>query len=89
MSKPTIIILRETVVGSWLRDAGSFAVAAGLIGVGVWVGSGAMQWSGFLLSAIYILARTSKAAKHLTIPQARALLDTLEANPGMETKGQP
>jgi hypothetical protein len=34
-TKPTIIILRESVVGSWLRDLGTFAVMGSLIGIGV------------------------------------------------------
>lgn len=84
--KRTVIILRESVVGSWLRDAGSVGMAAGLIGVGVWVGSGAMQWFGFLLAGLYIFARGSKAVNHLTIPEARKLLDKLEANPDLESR---
>lgn len=84
--KRTIIILRESVVGSLFRDAGSFCVVAGLIGVGVWVGSTAMQWAGFVMGAFYIMARGSKVANHLTIPEARKLLDKLEANPDLESR---
>lgn len=58
-----IIIIRETVLQSWLRDLGTFAMAAGLIGVGWALGSTAMQWFGFIATVIFLTARCSSRSR--------------------------
>lgn len=81
--RPQIIIIRETVWGSLIRDAGSFAVLVALTGIGVVLSSAAMQWLGAILGFCCLLARTSHAANsnRMTIPEARRRLDELEARP--------
>lgn len=54
----TIIILHETVMQSWLRDIGTFAMTVGVISVGVILNSDAMQWVG---AAMLILTAISRA----------------------------
>jgi flagellar biogenesis protein FliO len=52
------------------------------IGIGVLVGSAAMQWAGFLLLALLmiVVATTQQKVTDLTIAEARAKLDEIEAN---------
>lgn len=41
-----VILITETTLQSWARDAGTLAMFIALIGIGVWLGSAAMQWVG-------------------------------------------
>lgn len=82
MSKPQeVVIIHETVAKSWLRDLSTFALFTALIGLGVLLDSGAMQWMGAIIAFITIVARavgTHKRSRK-TISQARQFLDELEA----------
>lgn len=80
-TKPTIILLRETWWQSLVKDAGSFAMVAGLAVVGVLLDSTALQWIGAIMGFIWVMARGSEAVRKAkcTIPEARAKLDELEA----------
>ena len=78
MSKATdVIILRETIFQSVASDAATFATFAAMIGLGVYLESTAMQWTGAVVFFVSALSRTK--AKRLTIAEARAHLDDLEA----------
>lgn len=59
------VVVRETVTQSWLRDAGTFATFAALIGLGVFLDSTAMQWAGFLIAVVTVVARTGTAHRNL------------------------
>lgn len=77
---PTVILIRETWLSSLISDAGTFALFAGLIGLGWLLGSSAMQWSGFVVAAFMTFARAGSRADEYryTIAQARDKLDQLE-----------
>lgn len=76
-TKPKIIILHETVWQSWLRDASTFALFLGLIGIGVLLQSVALQWVGAIIAFISIGARP--LSKRLSFDAARKYIDELEA----------
>ena len=76
--KLEFIIIHETVFQSWCRDASTFALFVGLIGIGYMLDSSAMQWAGFFVAIIATFVRAGVKAKKLTIEQARARLDELE-----------
>lgn len=75
----TFIVVHETVLQSWLRDASSFAVFAGLVGLGVAVGSSAMQWAGFFVAVLILFARATGKTKRLTREEAIEFLSSSKA----------
>lgn len=78
---PTVLIIKEGWVQSWLRDASTFALFLALIGIGVFLESPALQWVGALIGFFHIAGNARRMLKResLTIPEARAKLDALEA----------
>ena len=52
-----IVCKKESVAQSWLRDASTAALCIALIGIGVLVGSGAMQWLGAIFAFLTVLAQ--------------------------------
>ena len=63
----------------WARRLGAFIVPVALIGVGVAVGSPAMEWAGLALTFLLLLATTIHNAKaEFTIDEARDKLNELE-----------
>jgi len=78
MTQPTetqFIILHEKPLQSWMRDASSFALFAGLIGLGVVVDSTAMEWAGFFVAVIITLGRAgTMKAKRMSRAEAIAYL---------------
>lgn len=81
MSKVERIIISEgeTVAKSWARDASALALFCGLIGIGVYVGSTAMQWVGALVGFIVIMAKSGTVTHKLTIPEAQDYINDLAA----------
>lgn len=79
--KQTVIVLSETVLESWARDAGTFAMLAGVCAVGWLLDSQALQWIGGIMAIISMISRAMGTHKRsrMTIAQARAKLDELEA----------
>lgn len=77
-AKPQVIILHETVLQSWLRDASTFALFVGLIGIGILLQSVAMQWIGAIIG-MFCLA-TIKISKRLSFDGARKYIDEVEAS---------
>ncbi|GMB80512.1 hypothetical protein NN6n1_12940 [Shinella zoogloeoides] len=73
--KTQFIIIHETPLQSWLRDASSFMLFACLIGLGVVVGSTAMQWAGFFVAVIILLGRAgSMKARRMSRAEAISYL---------------
>lgn len=69
----------ETVLKSVARDAATFALFFALIGAGVVLDSTAMQWAGFVIAWLTVLAMAARATKfNLTIEQAQDFLRDLE-----------
>jgi amino acid permease len=81
MAEKQLILIREKVLESWLRDAGTFALFGSLIGIGVLLESVALQWVGAIIGflTIFVKAATARKSHTMTIAQARKRLDELEA----------
>lgn len=73
-AESTFIVIHETVLQSWMRDASTFALFAGLIGVGILAGSTAMQWAGFFVAIVVCIARASGKTKRMTRDEAIVFL---------------
>lgn len=56
-TKDTIIYVRQGFLTSLASDAVTFATVAGIIGIGAWLDSSAMQWAGFIMAALIIASR--------------------------------
>lgn len=80
-NSPTLILIRESAKESWLRDMSTLATFLSLIGIGVFLDSGAMQWIGAVIGFLSIGGRASGVRKQatMTIEQARAKLDEMES----------
>jgi hypothetical protein len=78
--KPTeaVIMVHETTLQGWARDAGTLALFASLIGIGILADSSAMQWAGAIMAFITTCVRESGKVERLSIAEARAKLDALE-----------
>lgn len=74
-----VIVIRETLAKSLVRDAGTLGLFVSLIGIGIALDSSAMQWTGATVGFLTIIGRASGIRKELTIQQAREYLDNLEA----------
>lgn len=81
MSKVERIIIAEgeTVAKSWARDASTLALFCGLIGIGVYVDSLAMQWSGALVAFVVILAKAGVVTHKFTVSEAQDYINDLAA----------
>lgn len=79
--KPIIMIVHESITQSWLKDLGTYATVAGLIGTGAMLGSVTLQITGAIMAAIVMIAQAGR--KHnvqecFTVEEARAVLDQIE-----------
>jgi hypothetical protein len=76
-----VLVRKESVLLSWLRDASSFALFLALIGIGVYLESSAMQWAGAIIGFFTVVSQAAGKAKSSTydLKGARAELDRLEA----------
>jgi hypothetical protein len=77
--KTEIMLISESVLESWMHDASTFALFIAMIGMGVYLDSSAMQWVGALMGFVTIISHAAKNKSRMTIAQARARLDELEA----------
>ena len=79
MSKQDIIVVRESPMESLVSDAGTLVMFFAMIGLGVWLESAAMQWTGAVVFFIGIIGMAEVRLTSMTIDQARAKLDEIEA----------
>ena len=71
------IVLHETILRAWARDASTFALFAGLISIGILLDSPAMQWAGFFVAIITIMGRAgAMKIKRMTREEAIAYLQS-------------
>lgn len=77
-AKPQVIILHETVLQSWLRDASTFALFLALIGIGILLQSVALQWVGAIIGMLCLA--TVKISKRLSFDGARKYIDEMESS---------
>jgi len=77
----TVILVHETILQSWAHDAGTFATIAGLVAIGVFLDSTALQWIGAIMGFCAVIARSSGTVQRsrMTVAQARIKLDEIEA----------
>ena len=73
MAEQTIIVIEEKPVESIIRDTYSIVSAFVLIGIGVYLGSWAMEWFGFLMAIVVIFARASGARKKMSMTPDEAI----------------
>ena len=73
-----VIIIRESLATSIASDCFTFAMLASLIGIGIALDSGAMQWTGALMAMIGLAVKAAGKTDRVTIDEARAKLDQLE-----------
>lgn len=79
MSRPKLIIIKEGIVGSIVTDLVSAGTLLGLIGIGMWLDSAALQWFGGALAMLHILGRASHIGTRFnSVTAAREYLATLE-----------
>lgn len=82
MKDPIKIVVSTVSPFRPLRVLYGAATYSALIGIGILVGSPAMQWAGFsVVAIIFVLAMIGAAKQHIvgmTIPEAREKLDRLE-----------
>jgi D-arabinose 1-dehydrogenase-like Zn-dependent alcohol dehydrogenase len=64
-----LTFIHTTVYDGLVSNASSFAMIVGIIGLGVFLGSSAMQWAGFIIAAVFIVARSMKT-KRMTEDEA-------------------
>lgn len=63
-----VIIEGESGWLSWRRDASTFALFVGLIGLGWLLGSGAMQWAGFFVAVVVLISKSGKLGESFVTP---------------------
>lgn len=81
-----LIIHRKGLAQSVMSDVATFTMLLGCIGIGIWVGSAALQWAGFVvffmsvfaMRAVYSDAPTSTE----TFDGAREIIDRMEREEG-------
>lgn len=78
-TKTEFVVIHETTLQSWGRDASTFVLFAALIGLGVLLDSSAMQWMGAIVGFIAVCARTRPNVHRVDANGARRLLDKIEA----------
>lgn len=79
MSDRKVLLIHETVLQSWLRDASTLALFLALIGIGWLFNSEPMQWVGACVGFTFTLTQAKRGEWCCTIPEARNRLDELEA----------
>ncbi len=80
MNKQYVVkVVSEKWWQSILSDVSTFALALGLIGVGVWLQSNAMQWLGVIIFFVTTSVKASNLVKKFdTKKAAKDYIDTLE-----------
>lgn len=74
----TIILIREVWYKSLVSDLGTFVAVVGIIGTGWFLDSNAMQWCGFAMLLVSLLAVASAKKNHYTLEGAKAKLAEIE-----------
>lgn len=77
---PKILILKETMMASIIKDAVSFGTLIGTVGVGIWLDSSALQWIAGLAWILWLTGKAfgTNSRNTFTIQQARKRLDEIE-----------
>lgn len=78
MAVKNVIVIRETVMESWISDASTYALFMALIGPGVYLGSSAMQWAGLIIALVTCLAKANARRKDMTKEEAIKFIHEME-----------
>ena len=81
--KPKYLLVHESIAASLIKDAGTFAIVGGLIGVGIHFDSVVLQVFGAIMALIVMVgqaASRSTVTECFTIDEARAALDKMESD---------
>lgn len=81
MKDETTITIKTNPKFYWWRVPLVFGIQTGIIGIGIWADSQAMQWSGFvavILLAVGASIAASERDRGLTISEARKRLAEIE-----------
>lgn len=76
--KTEIMLVHETALQSWTRDASTFVLIVAIMSIGIAAGSSAMQWLGAIMAFITMMIRASGKVPRLSISEARKRLDEIE-----------
>lgn len=81
MKKNKIIIIKESAIESWLRDASTLALFVVLIGIGIFLESSAMQWIGAIIGFFVVISKSAiyMEKRSYTIDEAEAEIQRLKA----------
>lgn len=85
MTDKTIIVIDEKPIESIIRDTYSIISAFVLIGIGVYLGSSAMEWFGFLMVIIIIFTKASGLRKNMSMTPDEAIAKINEIKSERET----
>ena len=77
--KPTIIIIKEPMGKSLIKDGATLALGLAMMLPGHFLGSPALEWSGAAVFWFTMVSLAAHTTKRKTIAEARAILDKLEA----------
>lgn len=66
----TLLYVHETTIGSVISDTFTWLMVMSLIGIGWWLKSSAMQWCGFLMFAVTVMAKGSGKTKKISPQEA-------------------
>ena len=80
MASKEIILLRERLVDSIIKDCFTFVMVASLCLVGWALQATVLEWVGGFMALLMLLEKSLRSSKRctMTIPQARARLDEIE-----------
>ena len=80
MTDKTVILLRETLATSIIKDVVSMTTLVAGVGIGVWVNSGVLQVIAGTLFVFWIFARMNRLLKDssMTVAEARAKLNEID-----------
>jgi len=82
--KITIIDGRESVIGSLLKDAGTLLLFVGLIGIGVFLDSKAMQWVGAVFGFFVVASKAFGKVEKVSVDEAHSRIDAMLAERNKE-----
>lgn len=73
-----IIIIKESLRDSLLKDLGTFGGLVACIAAGVWIDSSALQWIGGIMWIFAVIVSQASKDRNMTVEEAKAYLETLE-----------
>jgi len=78
-TEPKIMLVQETPMQSYKKDAGTVVACLALVLPGWLIGSAALQWVGAMMFVFWLIARVFGTSKDntYTLDQAKAKIDAM------------